>query len=126
MFRDVSTIAARVAHVEVPVASESVGRVDDAEYWRLTSGSYAVWLAEVAAILVRGVEKSAKMSPWAGKHSSSGARALLASNRSQAESPTTCGASASTITSRSVVSVPGATLISCGKPSSSNTSTAKA
>ena len=36
----------------------------------------------------------------------------LASNRSQAESPTTCGACASTGTVRSVVSVPGATLIS--------------
>jgi hypothetical protein len=49
----------------------------------------------------------------------------LPSNHSLAESLTTCGACASTGTSRSVVSVPGATLISRGRPSSSNTSTAK-
>ena len=46
-------------------------------------------------------------------------------DRSLAELPTMFGACASTGTSRSVVSVPGTTLISRGRPSSSNTSTVK-
>src|SRR5918996_568317 len=66
-----------------------------------------------------------QVSQWDGRHSSSGVTTSLASNRSLAESPTTCGACASTGTSRSVVSAPGATLISRGRPSSSNTSTVK-
>jgi SAM-dependent methyltransferase len=62
---------------------------------------------------------------WDGRQSSSGVTTSLALSRSLAESPTTCGACASTGTSRSVVSVLGATLISRGRPSSSNTSTVK-
>ena len=62
---------------------------------------------------------------WNGRHSSSGVTTPLASSRSLAESLMTCGAYASRGTSRSVVSVPGAMLISRGRPSSSNTSTVK-
>jgi len=54
---------------------------------------------------------------WDGKHSSIGVTRPLVSNGSRAESPTTCGACAWTGTPRSVVSVPGATLISRGRPS---------
>jgi len=49
----------------------------------------------------------------------------ISSNHSLAGSPTTCGACASTGTSRLVVSARGTTLILRGKPSFSNTLTAK-
>jgi len=60
---------------------------------------------------------------WGGRHSGSGVGTPLASSRWLAESPTMCGAYASTGTSRSAVSAAGATRISRGRPSFSSIST---
>jgi hypothetical protein len=57
------------------------------------------------------VRNPVRSGQWGGRRWGSGVETSLASNCWRAESPTTCGACASTGTVRSVVSVPGATLI---------------
>src|SRR5580692_2093786 len=92
---------------------------------RVAVESFAPWAGPGRQPHARATGLDEDIAQWDGRHSGTGVKTQLASNHSLAESPTMYGASASTGTSRSVVSVPGATLISRGRPSSSYISTVK-